>query len=180
MSKIETQEEQVTIELHPLPEKWAWLSLGDIGLVQLGKTPRKSDYRNSGEYKIIKFRDIDKNGNIDWDNDDKGYVDSSDEIRRTLKKLENCDVLVTASAHMSEHIGKKVGIVITIPSKYKEAYVVGEILQIRTNKEIEPKWVLYYLGSLKGYKAIQRRVHGVHLIASRARNIEIPLAPPGQ
>jgi len=180
MSKINTQVEQVTIELHPLPEKWVWSSLGDIGLVQLGKTPRKSDYRNSGEYKIIKFRDIDKSGNIDWDKEDKGYVDSSDEIRSTLKKLENFDVLVTASAHMSEHIGKKVGIVITIPSKYKEAYVVGEILQIRTNKEIEPKWVLYYLGSSEGYKAIQRRVHGVHLIASRARNIEIPLAPPEQ
>jgi len=180
MSKINTQVEQVTIELHPLPEKWVWSSLGDIGLVQLGKTPRKSDYRNSGEYKIIKFRDIEKSGNIDWDKEDKGYVDSSDEIRSTLKKLENFDVLVTASAHMSEHIGKKVGIVITIPSKYKEAYVVGEILQIRTNKETEPKWVLYYLGSSEGYKAIQRRVHGVHLIASRARNIEIPLAPPEQ
>ena len=146
----------------------------------MGKTPRKSDYRDLGDHKIVKFRDIDEHGHVDWHNPVKGFVDSAPEVTRTLKDLQKNDVLVTASAHMSEHIGKKVGIVAKIPGQFTGAYVVGEILQVRAREGIEPKWILYYLRSTDGYKAIQRRVHGVHLISSRAQNIEIPVAPPDQ
>ncbi|HKT46215.1 MAG TPA: restriction endonuclease subunit S [Candidatus Acidoferrales bacterium] len=180
MRKTEEENDEVTVELQPLPDGWVWSNLGEIGLARLGKTPGKTDYRDSGEYKIVKFRDVDEHGQVDWDNVKKGYVDSAPKVLRTLKELKDGDVLVTASAHMSEHIGKKVGIVRNIPSKYKAAYVVGEILQIRTKEEFDPRWVLYFLRSAQGYKAVQRRVHGVHLIASRAQNIEIPVAPFAQ
>lgn len=177
MRKTEEKNDEVMVKLQPLPDGWVWSNLGEIGLARLGKTPGKTDYRDSGEYKIVKFRDVDEHGQVDWDNGKKGYVDSAPKVLRTLKELKDGDVLVTASAHMSEHIGKKVGIVRNIPSKYKAAYVVGEILQIRTKEDFDPRWVLYFLRSVQGYKAVQRRVHGVHLIASRAQNIEIPVAP---
>ena len=180
MRKTEEESDEVKVELQPLPEGWLWSNLGEVGLARLGKTPGKADYRDSGEHKIVKFRDVDEHGQVDWDNANKGYVDPSPKVLKTLKELKDGDVLVTASAHMSEHIGKKVGIVRNIPSKYKAAYVVGEILQIRTKEDFDPRWILYFLRSAQGYKAIQRRVHGVHLIASRAQNIEIPVAPFAQ
>ncbi len=180
MRKYEEQEAEVPINLRPLPIGWEWKTLGELSLARLGKTPRKADYRDSGQAKIVKFRDVDEHGTIDWDKENKGFVDSSPEVQRTLKELQANDVLVTASAHMSDHIGKKVGIVTSIPSRFKSAFVVGEMLQIRANEDIEPKWLLHYLRSTEGFKAIQRRVHGVHLIASRAQNIEIPVAPLDQ
>ncbi|SDW31761.1 restriction endonuclease subunit S [Nitrosomonas communis] len=180
MNNHEEQETDVAVDLRSLPEGWEWTALGDLGLVRLGKTPRKVDYRNSGDFKIVKFRDVDENGSIHWGKEDKGFIDSSPNVLSTLKELRENDVLVTASAHMSEHIGKKVGIITNIPNRFKSAYVVGEILQIRAKEGIEPKWVLFYLRSTEGFKAIQRRVYGVHLIASRAQNIEIPIAPLDQ
>jgi type I restriction enzyme S subunit len=180
VSRITELKDDVAADLRSLPIGWCWAALGDLGLVRLGKTPRKSDYRSAGEWKIVKFRDVDEHGHIDWDNDDKGYIYPSSEVLATLKEINEGDVLVTASAHMSEHIGKKVGIVSNIPLKYKAAYVVGEILQVRANDDIDPKWIFYYLRSSSGFKAIQKRVNGVHLITSRANHIEIPLAPLDQ
>jgi len=180
MSKSIVEAAQQIIELSQLPKKWTWSDLGDLGIVRLGKTPRKVDYRDHGDYKIVKFRDVDETGKIDWDKNEKGYVSSSPKILGTLQDLREGDVLVTASAHMSEHIGKKVGIVLSVPRKYKNAFVVGELLRIRTKNCVDPRWVFYYLGSAEGYKAIQRRVHGVHLIGSRAQHIEVPVAPPDQ
>jgi type I restriction enzyme, S subunit len=150
--------------------------LGDIAEVRLGKTPRKADYRSDGEFKIIKFRDILENGEIDWDNSDKGFVAATPESLTGLRELQVGDVLVTASAHMSEHIGKKAALVKSVPSRFKEAFVVGEILQIRLKQDVDPRWVLNYVRSRDGYRAIQKKVHGVHLIATRAREIEVPVA----
>jgi len=163
-----------------LPSGWEYNLLGNLGLVQLGKTPKKSQYRDTGTLRMVKFRDVSFEGNIKWGNTDKGFVVDTLEARKGLRKVEVGDVLVTASAHMSEHIGKKTALVFSVPSEHEGAYVVGEILQIRTLNEVNPKWILYFLRSTQGYKAIQKQVHGVHLIASRAKNIEIPLAPPSQ
>src|SRR5690348_18248814 len=167
-------------QLYELPKHWEWAALGKLGLVRLGKTPRKVDYRDSGDFKIVKFRDVNEHGSVEWDNEHKGFVDQAPEVLRTLKELKEYDILVTASAHISDQIGKKVGMVDNVPERFKSSYVVGELLQIRAGDGVLPKWVLYYLRSIEGFKAIQRRVHGVHLIASRAQEIEIPIAPLDQ
>ncbi len=149
--------------------------LGDIGLVRLGKTPRKEDYRSEGEFKILKFRDVLEPSSIDWNKADKGFVSDAESSLRGLREVRPGDVLVTASAHMSEHIGKKAALVTSVPSRFKEVYVCGEILQIRPNPEVDPRWILNYFRSRNGYKELQKQVHGVHLIASRAREIRIPV-----
>ena len=125
MTKNSEPEENGVVTLPALPPEWEWKELGDVGVVRLGKAPRKTDYRDSGAHKIIKFRDVDEHGRIDWGNSNKGYVDSSPEVLQTLKELQDGDVLVTASAHMSEHIGKKVGVVSMTPGFFEGAYVVG-------------------------------------------------------
>ena len=158
------------------PQRLPSRTLGELALARLGKTPRKSDYRNEGALKIIKFRDILENGEIDWDNAEKGFLADEPSALAGMREVRVGDVLVTASAHMSEHIGKKTAIVQSIPPRFREAFVVGEVLQIRTKPSVDPRWVLNYMRSRDGYKAIQEKVHGVHLIASRAREIEIPVA----
>lgn len=166
-----------TQNLPALPEGWGWTKLGEIGLVNLGKTPRKTQYTNRGKHKIIKFRDIigDK---ISWGEDDKGFVIDSEIVINQLSELHEGDVLVTASAHSSEHIGKKAVYVSRIPQQYGRVFFVGELLCVRTNiNTICPQIVYYYLSSEDGYESIQNHVRGVHLIASEARQILFPLPP---
>ena len=163
--------------LHELPKGWMWTILGDIGDVNLGKTPRKTQYVNDGDYKIVKFRDI-VEGSICWNENDKGFVINSQNLLSQLSELHEGDVLVTASAHSSEHIGKKVVYVSTIPQRYNKVFFVGELMCVRADENIvNPLIVYYYLSSQDGYKEIQEHVRGVHLIASEARQILIPIAP---
>lgn len=160
-----------------LPNNWAWTGLGEIGEVNLGKTPRKTQYTNGGGLKIVKFRDI-VGDSIYWDENDKGFVVDSESLIAQLCELHKGDVLVTASAHSSEHIGKKVVYVSTIPQRYSKVFFVGELLCVRVNEDgINPRIVYYYLLSQDGYKAIQDHVRGVHLISSEARQIPLPLPP---
>ncbi len=166
--------------LKELPNGWSMMCFNDLGIVRLGKTPRRTEYRNDGSYKIIKFRDIDVFGNINWQTSDKGFVASESDMVSKLREVEAGDVFVTASAHMSEHIGKKAAFVKTLPSQFEMVFVVGEILQIRVEANVEPKWVYYFLISKQGYDAIQNQVQGVHLIASRAKDIMFPVAPLDQ
>jgi type I restriction enzyme S subunit len=153
------------------------MRLGEIGEVNLGKTPHKTQYESKGKYKIVKFRDLTDN-RINYYESDRGFVAEDGEVINQLSELQEGDVLVTASAHSSEHIGKKVVYVSNIPKKYGKVFFVGELLCIRVQRNNpQPRTVYYYLISQDGYKSIQNHVRGVHLIASEARQIPIPLPP---
>lgn len=158
------------------PPGWVAAKLSEVADVQLGKTPSKSQYRDTGKHKVVKFRDLEHN-RIEWNNCSKGFVESATDVLGSLKPVQLNDVLLTASAHSSEHIGRKAVRVTEIPDPFAAAYVVGEILRVRPERSIDPRWILYFLQSLDGYKEVQRQVRGVHLISSRARQITLPIAP---
>ncbi len=160
-----------------LPSGWLWVTLDDIGDVLLGKTPNKNDYRNDGQYKIIKYRDL-VAGKIIWSNSEKGFVVESDTVLAQCKELNTKDVLVGASAHSSEHIGRKISFIENIPADYRKVFFVGELLCIRADSNIsDPRLIYYFLSSDNAYKSIQAHVRGVHLISSEAKIINILLPP---
>ena len=65
----------------------------------------------------------------------------------------------------------------SISARFKDVYYVGKLLCIRCyEQEYLPRFIYYFLSSDYGYKAIQNHVRGVHLIASEARKILVPLA----
>lgn len=155
-----------------IPSEWTKVNLSDIADVDLGKTPKKSDYLSVGDYKIVKFRDVDYSG-IDWSKDKDGFVGESS--IGNLRDLKLHDVLITASAHSSEHIGKKICFVTKLPKDYKEIYFCGELLGISGKVGfLSPKFCFYYFLSHAGYKEIQSHVKGVHLTSGQARNMRIP------
>ncbi len=151
------------------------VELETIGEPKLGKTPAKKDYTSNREgYKIIKYRDIDKDGQIIWDNDEDGYISKKTAELGDLRELADNDVLVVASGHSPESIGTKL-CVVKIPAHIKKpVYYVGELLRIRvTSKEILPRYLFYYLQTKEGYKAIHECVEGVHLVQGRAKRMKI-------
>lgn len=159
-----------------IPNEWAKVNISDIADVDLGKTPKKADYLSIGDYKVVKFRDVDYSG-IDWSNDKDGFV--GERSVYNLRELKLHDVLITASAHSSEHIGKKICFVAKLPKDYKKIYFCGELLGISSkNGFLSPKFCFYYFLSHTGYKEIQSHVKGVHLTSGQARNMSIPFTPP--
>ena len=129
------------------------MKLSSIADVQLGKTPAKTDYRNDGRLKIVKYRDLGDDGTIKWTRGDKGFVATKRLRSLNLRKLEVGDVLVSASAHSSEIIGRKVLHVHALPDEFEAVYFVGEILCVRTNGEIAPnlsKLLTYFFSSIDG------------------------------
>lgn len=158
-----------------IPKEWTRVNISDIADVDLGKTPKKKDYRSDGLYKVVKFRDVGYEG-IDWSKNKDGFV--PEDATKDLRKLELDDVLITASAHSSEHIGRKICFANKIPKHYRNVFYCGELLGIRAYKDIlNPKFAFLYFLSHNGYKEIQSRVKGVHLTSGQARNMAIPFAP---
>ena len=155
-----------------IPNEWARVNISNIADVDLGKTPKKSDYLSIGGYKVIKFRDVDYSG-IDWTKNKDGFV--GERSIGNLRDLKLHDVLITASAHSSEHIGRKICFVAKIPKDYKKIYFCGELLGISANVGVlNPKFCFYYFLSQAGYKEIQLHVKGGHLTSGQARQMSIP------
>lgn len=164
------------MELFELPIGWEWRALGQIASVRLGKTPRREDYANAG-IKVIKFRDVASTG-VNWFNEEDGYVAFDSNSSRDLRYLEPGDVLLTASAHSADSIGKKTCLVAALPSTVEKAAFVGELLCARADRSIViPQWILSWFLSRTGYEAVAERVEGVHLTQGRARDIDIPIPP---
>ncbi|MDI7268434.1 MAG: restriction endonuclease subunit S [Myxococcota bacterium] len=162
-----------------VPPSWVVVQLDRIADVRLGKTPAKERYRDTGSHRIVKFRDI-AAGRVDWTASARAFVDGSAGSTHDLVPVMAGDILATASAHASEHIGKKTAHVDFLPSGYDGVYVVGELLRVRCHRltlDHAPRFVFYFLSSEMGYRAIQARVRGVHLIGREACRIEVPFAP---
>jgi type I restriction enzyme S subunit len=143
-----------------------------------GKTPAKEWYANKGTTKIIKFRDIKEDGSICYTNDEDGWVKEEYSEYNKLVDIEEEMILLTSSAHSSEHIGKKVTLVKEIPKAAKRYCYVGEITGIKSNSEdILIDWIFYYLQSSKGLAEIVKMVEGMHLTPRPLGQINV-LYPP--
>ncbi len=160
-----------------LPEGWTVTTLRNAAHARLGKTPRKSDYRNAGVHRILKFRDI-RDGALDYSSSKAGFVTDNRDALAGLRPLLLGDVLLTASAHSGDQIGKKCAYVDRLPDADGGVFFVGELLGITADKRVVlDKWPYYWFLSEAGIDAVQSAVAGVHLTAGRAQNILIPVAP---
>ena len=155
--------------------KYDVVELETLAEPKLGKTPSKRDYNsNKDGFKIIKYRDIGTDGEINWDNNDEGYVSEDVAKKENFREIKNGDIIVVASGHTPESIGTK-SCIVKIPNSTKEpVYYVGELMRIRlTSKDILPEYLLSYLKTKEGYKAIHECVEGVHLVQGRAKKMKI-------
>jgi len=160
-----------------LPEGWVWAHLADVANARLGKTPRRSEYRDNGTHRIVKFRDITDKG-VDYSESKAAYVINDPAVLKGLRPLSIGDVLVTASAHSGDQIGKKCAYVDHLPEVVGGTFFVGELLSITGDPRImHRKWPYYWFLGDDGIRAVQAAVAGVHLTGGRAQYIPIPIAP---
>jgi type I restriction enzyme M protein len=160
--------------------KFDEVELSTLAETKLGKTPGKTDYNNDKRgFKILKYRDIEVTGKIDWSNDDEGWIDL-DSGKNGYREVNDGDILLVASGHSSESIGTKAALVEIPKDIPKPVYFVGELLRIRIHNPeksgvegIVPNYLINYLLTPQGYKAIQKCVKGMHLTQGRSKKIKI-------
>jgi len=163
---------------YDLPDGWLMARLSEVAHARLGKTPRRGDYRDHGVHRIVKFRDLIEFRDLDYSNTKNGYVVNEPDALMGLRELKLNDVLVTASAHSGDQIGKKCGFVKYLPEADGNIYFVGELLGITSDMRVmSASWPRYWFMSAHGQEAIQNAVAGVHLTAGRAQGLPIPLPP---
>lgn len=149
--------------------------LGKLCEIIPGKTPSKASYSSGGDIKIVKFRDVVESGIVDYLNDEEGWIDSTYSDDSDLINLEPGSILLTNAAHSTEHIGKKVAFVESIPNIASRVCFVGELTSIRSkNKSLSTKWLFYWLQTTEAKKKILKSVEGAHLVPREFRKIEVP------
>jgi type I restriction enzyme S subunit len=141
-----------------------------------GKTPKKAEYRSSGDIKVIKFRDVLESGHVDFSNDDEGWIDSTQIERNDLVTLLPQTILLTNAAHSLSHLGKKIGFVEELPDSTPTCFV-GELTSIRSkSQEVNTRWLYYLLQSEPLRREIIKAAEGAHLVPYWLRRI--PLSWP--
>ena len=166
-----------------IPPEWKEISFGEITRSPIisGRTPKKSDYADT-YFKLLKVRDLSP-VQIDWNNPNKGLVNSRFFEKSQKGWIEEKDILIINSAHHKEYIGKNINIVENIPEQYKnQTMCAGELMIIRVDESIiDPYYVLNWLKTEQGYNEIQEAVRGqtAHLYPQDVMKIKLPL-PTGK
>jgi len=162
-------------------KNWETKTLFELcdGKIFTGRTPSRKLYTTSG-YKILKVRDLTGKG-IDWDNNERAYVSQEFFIKNRNIKLQENDILIISAAHHPKYIGQKVDIIDSIPERYKKGVICSaELMVIRVNpKHVDPYYVLLFLKTQDGYRAIQSCVRGqtAHIYPKDIEKIKIPIPP---
>jgi len=162
-------------------KNWEAKTLSELcdGKIFTGKTPARDAYTSRG-YKILKVRDLTSKG-IEWDNNERAFISLEFFNKNRNIELKENDILFISAAHHPKYIGQKIDIIDTIPERYKNGIKCSaELMVVRVNPNyIDPYYVLLFLKTEQGYKAIQSCIRGqtAHIYPKDIKNIKI-LIPP--
>jgi type I restriction enzyme M protein len=162
-------------------ENWKKKTLSELcdGRVFAGRTPSRDSYTDSG-HKILKVRDLTGKG-IDWDNEERAFVSHDFYLRNQHVRLQENDILFISAAHHPKYIGQKIDIIDRIPEVYQDGIIcAAELIVLRVNpRYIDPYFVLLFLKTDDGYRAIQSCIRGqtAHIYPKDIREVEMPIPP---
>lgn len=161
--------------------EWEKKKLSDLcdGKVFTGRSPPRNSYADKGP-KILKVRDLTGKG-IDWDKEERAFVFRDFYVKNTNIRLQENDVVFISGAHHPKYIGQKIDIIDAIPERFDDGVIASaQLMVLRVNsKKVDPYYVLLFLKTKDGYRAIQSCIRGqtAHIYPKDIRNIEIPIPP---
>lgn len=152
-------------------------ALGEfIKIANTGKTPSRKSYTDSGVF-ILKVGNLTGRG-IDWMPRERNFIPESvgKKLMNSKWILDVGDIVLTASAHSSIYIAKKVDIIADIPPMHKSITFVGELLRVRAHDDVDPFVLLAALRHPRVQEDLQASVRGqtAHLAASDLMNVMSP------
>ncbi|MES0037001.1 restriction endonuclease subunit S [Mesorhizobium sp. M0046] len=146
--------------------------LSELAAVFNGKTPAKSDQRESG-HPVLKIRDVDENGRFRGRFD--SFVDPKFAADFTLKHLKTGDTLILNAAHNADYVGSKQ---FFAKGDVEGALATGEWLIVRPDGiRLDATYAHYWLTSERARLQMKEMVKGIHLYPKDVARLEIPLPP---
>lgn len=147
-------------------------TLASVADVFNGKTPAKSEHRESG-FPVLKIRDIDAAGQF------KGvfesFVEPAFANRFVAKHAQIGDVLVLNAAHNASHVASKTH---RVEDGNVGALITGEWLTIRPDvSQLEGSYLAHWVTSAPVRAAMKDCVKGIHLYPKDVAQLKIPLPP---
>jgi type I restriction enzyme M protein len=134
-------------------KKGTFVALKEVARVLRGYTPGWHDYTRSG-VSILKVRNL-TNRFINFEFEHRGFVPEEIYEKHQGAKVKLYDILLTASAHKSEYIAKKIDILDIL--RFNKCMAVAELLIIRPDpQKINP----FYLLSVLRIKEINDQFRG--------------------
>jgi type I restriction enzyme M protein len=150
-----------------------------VVLATTGRTPSRAAYTDKGLF-ILKVGNLSGHG-IDWRPRDRNFIGEGAARKRRESEalmLQEHDIVLTSSAHVSKYIAKKVDIISDIPEYIgAEATFVGEVMLIRPNPgRVDPFVLLAFLRKPETALTLQRMVRGqtAHLMQHDVLDLEVP------
>lgn len=152
--------------------KWSEVALGEVATVFNGKTPSKSEQRESG-FPVLKIRDVDEHGK--FRGSFGSYVDLDFVDRYKQKTVKPGDSFVLNAAHSATHVASKLYFA---EKDTHGAQITGEWLVIRPSDAVaDPRFLHNWIGLSSTRHKLSLLVKGIHLYPRDVARLPIPLPP---
>ena len=150
----------------------SFVSLDEVAEVFNGKTPAKSDQRETG-HPVLKIRDVDDAGQF------RGafgsFVDHELAAQHKKKQVAPGDTLILNAAHNASYVGSKS---FFATEGVRGALATGEWLLVRPDyRRLHAGFAHYWLTSVAARSAIRDQVKGIHLYPKDVARLSLPLPP---
>ena len=146
--------------------------IDDVAVVFNGKTPSKSEQRDSGQ-PVLKVKDVDALGR--FRGTFSGHVRADLARKHVKQQLAGGETLVLNAAHNASHVASK--------TFYADRHVAGSlatgewlIVRWRT-KAVDSRFGNYWINAPDTRFRIRRLVNGIHLYPKDVARLQIPLPP---
>lgn len=151
---------------------WSTVALSEVAQVFNGKTPSKSEQRESG-HPVLKIRDVSELGRF------RGpfgsFVDESLAATYSSKKVQRGDTLILNAAHNADYVGSKT--FYAEPAVYG-SLATGEWLIIRPDpKALDAGFVHQWVRLDLTRQKIREVVNGIHLYPKDVARLKLALPP---
>lgn len=146
--------------------------LDSVALVFNGKTPSKSEQRDSG-HPVLKIKDVQEGR--EFCGKFESFVDDQFYERFESKRIEQDDVLVLNAAHNADYVGSKQ---FRASAPAAGAIATGEWLLARSkSSKLLQSYLWHWFQTPSTRFHIRKAVKGIHLYPKDVAKFQIPLPP---
>lgn len=143
----------------------------DVAEVFNGKTPPRSEHRDSG-HPVLKIRDVDEDGN--FRGEFNSFVDGAFALKFKKKWAQKGDILILNAAHNVDYVGSKTYLA---TAAVVGALTTGEWLIVRAGEKLLPEYAFLWLTSFETRLRIKEIVKGIHLYPRDVENLSVTIPP---
>ncbi len=150
----------------------ALVVLSEVAEIFNGKTPAKSDQRESG-HPVLKIKDVSEDGK--FKGKFESFVDIEFADKHSSKAVKLDDSLILNAAHNADYVGSKR---YTAERPVEGSIATGEWLIVRAdNVNLDSRYLSYWIASSETRFRMKLLVKGIHLYPKDVQRLKIPLPP---